>query len=436
MPDILARPGAVRWYSPPMTRAEFLRTVAAASAWWSVRAAAPHALTTLQSGDDRFDRVSRVIESYDQQGIHRTGTDVDNASAAWLLEQVKRMGLDGALEAFALDRVDPRACHVTAGGIRVDGLPLFDGTFTSEGGVTGRLGRPGSGTEIALVEVDQIGISSEGRSLGDLRRGPHQAIVVVTRGAHPGLTPMNAGSFTASFGAPVLQVGSEYGEWLGTVARAGTPLRFVAHATRTRVEAQNVVVSIKQRPASSTPSLPPIVVMSPRSGWWQCASERGGGIACWLEAMRALAAVSNTRPATFVASSGHELGHLGLGSFIDRRRDLVKGAAAWVHLGANIGAAGGRARLQASDDAIEQSASDAMSRAGTAVEQRVPRGTVPGGEARNIHNGGGRYVSLLGSSPFFHSQSDRWPVAVDAVAVTRFAAAVADVVVSLASAKV
>ncbi len=418
-----------------MTRAGFLRTAAAASAWWSVRAAAPHALTSFQSGDDRLDRVSRLIEAYDRQGIHRTGTDIDNASAAWLLEQVKRIGLDGRLEAFALDRVDPRACHVTAGGNRVEGLPLFDGTFTSEGGVTGRLGRPGSGAEIALVDVDQAGISSEGRSIGDLRKGPHKGIVVVTRGAHPGLTPMNAGSFTQPFGVPVLQIGSDHSEWLDTIARTGTALRFVAHVTRTRVDAQNVVVSITGRDSSNTLQLPPIVVMTPRSGWWQCASERGGGLACWLEALRALAAAGARRSATFVASSGHELGHLGLDSFIDRRPDLVQGAAAWVHLGANLGAAGGRARLQASDDAIEQTAADALSRAGAAVQQRVPRGTVPGGEARNIHNGGGRYVSLLASSPFFHSQADRWPAAVDAAAVASCATAIADVVVSLASAK-
>ena len=415
-----------------MTRAGFLRATAAASAWWSMRGAVPEALAAFQGGSERLDRVSRAIEAYDRQGVHRTGTDIDNASAEWLLEQVKGIGLDGGLEAFALDRVDPRACHVTAGGTRVDGLPLFDGTFTSQGGVTGRLGRPGSGAEIALVDVDQAGIFNEGRSLADLRRAAHQAIVVVTRGAHPGLTPMNAGSFTAPFGAPVLQVGSEHGEWLDAVARAGTPLQFVAQATRTRVAAQNVVVSVKARPAAGTPDLPPIVVMTPRSGWWQCASERGGGLACWLEALRALAAAGASRSATFVASSGHELGHLGLESFIHRRSDLVKGAAAWVHLGANIGAANGRARLQSSDDRIEQLAVAAMARAGAGEQQRVPRGTVPAGEARNIHLGGGRYVSLLGSSPFFHSQADRWPVAVDAAAVTRISAAVSDLVASLA----
>ena len=67
----------------------------------------PEVLAAVQTGDDRLDRVSRIIEAYDGQGIHRTGTDIDNASAAWLLDQVKRIGLDGGLEAFALDRSSP-----------------------------------------------------------------------------------------------------------------------------------------------------------------------------------------------------------------------------------------------------------------------------------------------------------------------------------------
>ena len=415
-----------------MTRAEFLRITASASAWWSMPGATSPVLAAFQARDERLARVSQLIEAYDRQGIHRTGTDVDRASAAWLLEQVRQVGAHGVLESFALDRVDPQLCHVQAEGTRAEGLPLFDGTFTVEGGFTGLLGPPASGG-IALVEVDQAGISSEGRSLADLRRGPGQAIVVVTHGAYPGLTPMNAGSFAAPFGVPVLQVGSERGEWLKAVARAQTPVQFVAHATRTRVQAHNVVVSMTGRTGAAVTELPPIVVMTPRSGWWQCASERGGGLACWLEAIRALAVAGAARSAVFVASSGHELGHLGLESFIHERPDLVKRASAWVHLGANIGAAGGRARLQASDDAIEQLAVDALTRAGTGVQQRVPRGTVPAGEARNIHVGGGRYGSLLSSSPYFHSQSDRWPAAVDATAVARFAAAIADMVMALAS---
>ena len=105
-----------------------------------------------------------------------------------------------------------------------------------------------------------------------------------------------------------------------------------------------------------------------------------------------------------------------------------------MHFGANIGAAGGRMRLQSSSDEIEAKALESATAAGAQFAQRVPRGTVPGGDARNIHVGGGRYVSTLGSSEVFHSQADRWPSVVDVGAVGRYATAFSRLAVTLASA--
>ena len=85
-------------------------------------------------------------------------------------------------------------------------------------------------------------------------------------------------------------------------------------------------------------TLDPVVVITPRSGWWRCAAERGGGLACWLEAIRAMAEARPARRVQFLASSGHELGHLGLDEFLLANPRLVGTAYAWVHLGANIGA--------------------------------------------------------------------------------------------------
>ena len=98
----------------------------------------------------------------------------------------------------------------------------------------------------------------------------------------------------------------------------------------------------------------PLFVMTPRSGWWSCASEGGGGIACWLEIMRAIHDAKPVRDVLFVASSGHELGHIGLDAYIARRPGSVPAAKAWIHLGAHIGAAMGPGNhLQSSDDEME-----------------------------------------------------------------------------------
>jgi hypothetical protein len=410
-----------------VTRNRFLRLTGAAAAGWLMP---PSAWPASQDvADDLRARVSRTIQDYDAQGIHRTATDVDDRSAAWLADEARSAGADAVLEEFDLSRIDVRGAFLGVGDRAIEGLPLFDGGFTDERGVSGRLGAPDMGSEVALVELDAAAISSEGRSIAESRRSNrHQALVAVTVGAHEGLSPTNAASFAHPFGVPVLQVSSEARDLLRDHARRRAEVRVVAHAVRTADRASNVAAMVRGRRGD----LAPVVVMTPRSGWWHCAGERGGGIACWLEACRAVARAHMPRTMIFVASSGHELGHFGLDAFISKRPGLVKEAAAWIHLGANIGAAGGTARLQASDDAIESLAADALKAAGAEVRQRVPQGTVPGGEARNIHLAGGRYVSLLGSSPVFHSLADRWPAAVDAAAVARFASAVADLVVTMA----
>jgi len=373
-------------------------------------------------------RISELIAAFDAQGIHRTATAVDNMSADWLRKLAEMAGGEARLMFFALNRVDLVTARLTAGDRTIEGLPFFDGGFTNEAGITGRLGAD-STAEIALVTLDRTAIPTEGESIAALRRQTSlRGIVAVTIGGFPGLVPSNARSFVQPFGVPVLQVGSEHQAFLTRVAAEGIPVTVVATATRTPSQASNVIANVPGRRVN----LAPLVVMTPRSAWWQCASERGGGLACWIETLRAVSAAKTVRPVIFLASSGHELGHLGLDAFLRERPELTKGARAWIHLGASIGAAGGEMRIQSSDDEIEASTLSAIEKAGASVAKRVPRGTVPLGEARNIHTDGGRYVSLLGSSPHFHTQQDRWPGAIDVDAIARFAQGVSALAVTLA----
>ncbi len=362
-------------------------------------------------------RGGEIIRAYEEQGDHRTGTDVDRVSGEWLLAQVRDAGLDPAAETFSLSRIDPVAGSVSAADRRADGLPLFDGAFTTAEGVKGRLGLVGADAEIGLAEAapnaSAAGLVGEAR-----RQGKHRAIVLITRGGRPGLCPNNAESFLHPFGPPVIQVSSEARPWLAGLAGKKAEVTVVAQVKRTPAEAFNVTAAIQ----GSDRSLPPLVVMTPRSGWWTCASERGGGIVCWLEVMRALSKSKPARDVLFVASSGHELGQLGIEIYASRRPNLVNKARAWIHFGANIGAAQDEGNtIQASDDEMESLLAKPMEAAGFAIDRRVPRGTAPGGEAGVIHRGGGRYMSLIGRNALFHNPADRGPEAVDLKAIARFA---------------
>jgi hypothetical protein len=365
------------------------------------------------------DRIGTVIRAYSEQGFHRTGTEVDRTSGDWLATEVRRIGVKPVLEEFPLSRVDPLRASIEVDGRTVEGLPLFDGGFTGAAGVAGKLGELGGDAAIGLTEVAPN--AAETGALGEARRqNKHQAIVAITRGRRPGFCPSNADSFLRPFGPPVLQVASGEASFLADCARQGARAVLTAQAGRVQGQAFNVTAAIP----GTDRSLAPLVVMTPRSGWWWCASERGGGLACWLEIMRAIGAARPVRDVLFVASSGHELGHLGLDAFIERRAGLVPAAKGWIHLGANIGAAHGPGNiLQASDDEMESAMAGAMSEAGLAIDARHPRGAAPRGEAANIHRGGGRYISIIGNNDLFHNESDRGADAVDVRIIERFATA-------------
>ena len=375
-------------------------------------------------------RIGAVIRAYEEQGFHRTGTDVDRLSGEWLANEVRRIGLEPALEDFPLGRVDPVGASLEVNGRSIAGLPFFDGAFTNPAGISGPLGTLDSDASIGLAESPPNG--SQAGALGDARRhNRHQAIVVVTRGARPGFCPSNADSFLHPFGPAVLQVASEEAAFLGHCAQQRATAVLTAHVERTQAKAFNVVTVV----SGADKSLAPLVVMTPRSGWWGCASERGGGLACWLEIMRATRAAGPARDVLYVATSGHELGHLGLDAFVERRGGLVPAAKAWIHLGANIGAAQGPGNnLQASDDAMELLMADAMTGAGLRIDRRLPRGAVPRGEAENVHRGGGRYISIIGNNDLFHNANDRGADAIDLNVMERFAGAFAMVATSLAGA--
>jgi hypothetical protein len=376
--------------------------------------------------DETARRAADAIRAYSAEGHHRTATIVDRASADALLARARATGATASLEPFDLSRIDPIASYLQVGAERIPGLPMFDsGLFTGIAGVSGKIGPIGGDYPIGWTRI----APNAEAALRKMRDGSrHRAIVAVTMGGKPGLCPVNAAWFSQPFGPPVLLVSSEMLPRLEALS-PDAEVQVVARVNQRRAQAVNIVSEIK----GSQPELAPVCVMTPRSGWHANASERGGGLASWLEIMRVVVAARGcVRTVTFVASSGHELGHLGLHDYLRRNPTLARGAFAWVHLGANIGTSTGDTGMTPSDTRLRDAAVQAFKPHGLETMRQSSAAQV-GGEAATIKEQDGRFISFIGANAWFHNPLDLWPDAVDIQAVARFARAVSDLTLALAN---
>ena len=367
-----------------------------------------------------------LLQAYDAQGFHRTGHLADLENARWLAAEAVALGAEVSVEEFAIDRVEPAGCFVEVGDVRVPGVPMYDAAFTGPDGITGVLGT-GDTAEIGLATRGPLAIYQPSYDAYRTTTS-HKALVTITQGGRPGLALFNAERFLHPYGVPDLLVASEAGPALIQAAQTGAQARVVADVRRVPSLVRNVVATVKGK----TPGARPVAVMTPRSGWWHCASERGGGIVCWLEVLQALRDTPPASDVTLVASSGHELGHIGLDDFMARRPALVTGGT-WLHFGANIGARDSKLTLQSPQDDLRTLGTAQLAQAGHPAAGLSPPMQVPFGESRAIHRAGGRYLTLIGSNDLFHLPEDRFPDAVDVAAIGRIATAAGRMAVAMAA---
>ena len=378
------------------------------------------------------ERVATVLQAFDAQGNHRSGTEVDNASAEWLADQVRQLGVEPSLEPFTLSRVDPQLAYARIAARRFDGVPMFDANFTSADGISGRLGPLGSDAEIGLAETSPVNVAhtAEADIIPAARQSRHRAVILITGATRPGLFLSNAPAFLNPAGPPMLQVSNVESAWLKQQAQQRAEATVVAFVKREPAQALNVTAKISGRDQS----LGPLIFMAPRSGWWQCVSEQGSRLVCWLEIMRVLAAARPARDCHFVAMSGHELAFMGMAPYLKNRQDLIKRAEAWIFLGSDIGAPRQPNLIHASDDALEHWLVAALAKQGLTVDAKEQQSAKARAETAAIQRGGGRFVTLACASSVFHNVGDRWPEAADVATLARYAKALANGAMQLAAA--
>ena len=270
------------------------------------------------------------LAEYSSQGIHRTGTEVDNLSADWLMQQIENLGVPPIDSSFEFNRLNPIMAELHLAGRVVPGVPLYDCSYTDDVGISGTIGELGSDADIAVAMSLPYHVGPVAEKIHEQRKSnSHKAIVIVTDERLPadGIALLNAEDFAKPFGPPVLQVSSQDWQQIQSAAQLNEQAKLVLHCETVAASARNIEAKI----IGSKPELAPVVVMTPRSGWWFNASERGGGIACFLEIMRAVKTAQPSRTVIFTANTGHELGHIGLDRFLDQNPGLIKAAHIWIH---------------------------------------------------------------------------------------------------------
>jgi hypothetical protein len=378
---------------------------------------------------------ARLVRAFDLTGVHRASTAGDYASGEWICTEARAAGAHVLRMEVDLPRTEVDEAYVECGGRRIDGMPMFDSPATD--GFGGRLGRCGDECEIGYLELPPNAASIKGMAFEKTRRETrHKALIAATRVAGDSLAPINAQFFGAPLGPPVLLVAGMHHERLAAWAGEKREVRIVSRHSCAPANSYNVVAHLSAthdsagagKPGHS--GAPALVLITPRTGWWESTAERAGGLVAWLAGLRAAAALRRAdrlaADIQAIATCGHELGHVGLHALLRRRASLLHERAPWLHLGANLGCASNESlMLRASDEADARHMRALLIDAGYAAESiRIEPITAVSGEGRDVVEHGGRVLSLAGSNTHFHAASDRWPANVSAANVAAIARAV------------
>jgi hypothetical protein len=225
--------------------------------------------------DDGATRAAAWLSAWDSLGIHRTATPGDEAGATWLRREAAGLGAAPAAEDFALDRLDPVAAYFECDGERIPGVPVFDSPGTGADGIAGILepiGGPVSGqATIAVAELSPFSVYSP--DYEEVRRDPACCgLVILCKGAQPGLGLLNAERFGSPYGAPAIHVASEARDAVFAAAARRAPARLIAASRRTPARARNTVVMIRGRDRARTPvghDAAQLVVAIDLGTWWR-----------------------------------------------------------------------------------------------------------------------------------------------------------------------
>lgn len=321
------------------TRRGFL----AASAATPFIAAAPAA--SADAPGDAHDSIARDLQRYIGFGSKQSGGPGDEACGAWLEEELEVIGFRTQRQSFSAPWFTPETSEIIAGDVRANLWPQPIVQTTPPDGLTapvvrvdgaGRADRPLDGA-IALVDLAHARWSSMfwPGVAGPVRAAFEQgalACVIITNGPSGKIIALNTDGRAPLYDRPIALMAPDDAAPFLAAAQALQPVSLTITGQGGRRPAFNLVGTLDRGRGRW------LVVSTPRSGWFTCAGERGGGIAAWLHMARWASRHAPDFDLSFVCNSGHEYQYLGAEELLHNVAPPPRETAFWLHLGANLAA--------------------------------------------------------------------------------------------------
>jgi hypothetical protein len=346
----------------------------------------------MRSGSDLY----QIVAEYSDLGEHRTGTAVDQATIGWLSEHLRQAGAAVEQQHFAFDRYQAD-WEVRIDGAAVQSLPLFyEGVGQACPDAPAKLvwepRLSNTGFDATFADFSRTALADGAPAAVVATAGPSGFLHAVNRRPALGsglLTLLVPGRFAADLGAAQIEVEIDSQIMPG--------------------ESANVIGEFGRGSLEES-----IVVTTPISGWFQCAGERGTGIAVALATAKELSA---DYPVLFIGASGHELHHQGAQKAL---QDLDGVPKSIVHIGASVAAAAeppvnGHAELTAEIEARVAADAGVCQQIAALLDAARIRTAAPDqplspdawlGEAKNWAHFERPLFSLVGGFPLFHAPED------------------------------
>lgn len=287
------------------------------------------------------ERLFTDVQSYTVAGNKQSGGEGDRWTADWTAKRLSSAGFEVERQTFDVPWFEASRCDLRLGDITI---PLVAQPLAIETGEAG-LAAPLRLAEIperldgaiAVVRLPFRRWSSlvdraAREPLADALARGASGVILITTGPTGEALLLNVPAGHPVSEKPLALLAPRLAAPVIEAARHGAAAKLALRGRGGARAAQNIIGRLVRS------GRPWLVVSTPRSGWTDCAGERGPGIAMWLALADWMPRAFPQHSLLFLCNSGHEYENLGASHIADKFGPAPSETAFWLHLGANAAA--------------------------------------------------------------------------------------------------